>query len=136
MPSKPRQFVPPGRESPTRQDHDRQRGSARARGYTTSWDKASAAFRRKHPLCIGCQAIGRVEATTVTDHVIPHRGDRALLWDRNNWQPSCGWHHSVIKQQLETLLARGEIKAEALRLDSPFAIAMTMAQMPTHGRPL
>ena len=23
------------------------------------------------------------------DHIIPHRGDRRLFWDRNNWQALC-----------------------------------------------
>ena len=27
---------------------------------------------RLHPLCLGCEAIGRVSATDVTDHVEPH----------------------------------------------------------------
>ena len=26
---------------------------------------------------------------TVVDHVIPHRGDRKLFWDEQNWQPLC-----------------------------------------------
>lgn len=26
---------------------------------------------------------------SVVDHVIPHRGDKALFWDSDNWQPLC-----------------------------------------------
>ena len=26
---------------------------------------------------------------TVVDHIVPHRGDRALFWAENNWQPLC-----------------------------------------------
>ncbi|WP_396127368.1 HNH endonuclease [Edaphobacter acidisoli] len=30
-----------------------------------------------------------------TDHIIPHRGDKKLFWDRSNWQPLCATCHSV-----------------------------------------
>ena len=33
--------------------------------------------------------------TTVVDHIIPHRGDQKLFWDRSNWQPLCEHHHNV-----------------------------------------
>ncbi|WP_367142722.1 hypothetical protein [Desulfosporosinus sp.] len=23
------------------------------------------------------------------DHIIPHRGDKALFWDESKWQPHC-----------------------------------------------
>ena len=29
------------------------------------------------------------------DHIIPHRGDQKLFWDRSNWQPLCEHHHNV-----------------------------------------
>lgn len=32
---------------------------------------------------------------TVVDHIIPHRGDQKLFWDRGNWQPLCEHHHNV-----------------------------------------
>lgn len=28
-------------------------------------------------------------AATVVDHIIPHRGDQKLFWDRSNWQALC-----------------------------------------------
>ncbi|WP_314945899.1 hypothetical protein [Bradyrhizobium cosmicum] len=37
----------------------------------------------------------------VVDHVKPHRGDRALFWDKRNWQPLCTHHHNSTKQSLE-----------------------------------
>jgi 5-methylcytosine-specific restriction protein A len=27
-----------------------------------------------------------VTVATVVDHILPHRGDRVLFWDRSNWQ--------------------------------------------------
>ena len=26
---------------------------------------------------------------TVVDHIVPHRGDQKLFWDKSNWQPLC-----------------------------------------------
>ncbi|WP_349253802.1 HNH endonuclease signature motif containing protein [Bradyrhizobium sp. CB2312] len=37
----------------------------------------------------------------VVDHIKPHRGDRALFWDKGNWQPLCTHHHNSTKQRLE-----------------------------------
>lgn len=101
---------------------DRNRGSARQRGYTAQWDKASLAYRRANPLCIGCQALGLLKLATVVDHIEPHKGNQALMWDASNWQPCCAWHHNAVKAQLETLYAAGRIDAAALRLDSQQAV--------------
>ncbi|WP_223866012.1 HNH endonuclease [Salipiger aestuarii] len=39
---------------------------------------------------------------TVVDHIQPHKGDKALFWDRNNWQPICKHCHDRCKQLNET----------------------------------
>ena len=82
-------------------DDPGRRLSARERGYTSAWDKASKAFLAAHPLCAMCQTAGRVTAATVTDHIIPHRGDYDLFWDRANWAPLCGPHHDTEKRITE-----------------------------------
>lgn len=41
------------------------------------------------------QAEGHITMATVVDHIIPHRGDQKLFWDRSNWQPLCEHHHNV-----------------------------------------
>jgi 5-methylcytosine-specific restriction endonuclease McrA len=105
---------------------DRERGSAQERGYIYRFNMASIRFKRENPLCLGCAAVGRVAATEVTDHVIPHGGDMVIFWDRDRWQPLCKWHHDVVKQKLEGLYARGEAKASDLRIDSEMAKAMTL----------
>ena len=72
-----------------RQEVDARRGSARARGYTTAWQKAREAYLRAHPLC-QCEDCDegrkRLTPATVVDHKIPHKGDRKLFWDSSNWQ--------------------------------------------------
>ena len=69
------------------------RASAVERGYNYRWQRARAGYLRKHPLCVECLEIGRVNVATVVDHIIPHRGDKRLFWDKDNWQPLCKHHH-------------------------------------------
>ncbi|MBD8598754.1 HNH endonuclease signature motif containing protein [Pseudomonas sp. CFBP 8772] len=71
------------------------------RGYTYAWQKASKAFILANPLCVMCDALGRVTATALVDHIQPHRGDMTLFWDRANWQPLCTYCHSSVKQREE-----------------------------------
>ena len=111
--------------APSGREVDKARGSARARGYDTRWDRESRAYKLANPLCLGCRAVGRVAQTEVTDHVVPHKGDPALMWSRANWQPSCKWHHDVVKQQLEAMWFKQSIDANDLRLDSPIAVKIT-----------
>lgn len=70
-------------------DYDRKRGGSTERLYDSRWQKAREGFLRSHPLCMcpDCDAGRlRVRAAVVVDHKIPHRGDKQLFWDRNNWQ--------------------------------------------------
>ncbi|AWO91930.1 MULTISPECIES: HNH endonuclease [Bradyrhizobium] len=75
---------------------DRLRPNANDRGYDSNWSKARRAFLDKHPDCAMCG-----KPAVVVDHVKPHRGDRALFWDKGNWQPLCTHHHNSTKQSLE-----------------------------------
>lgn len=101
------------------QVRDERRGSAHERGYGARWQSARAGFLQKHPLCCCCLANGAVEAATVVDHIVPHRGDMALFWDRKNWQPLGQDCHNKIKRLLEDRWERGEIDAELLNLARP-----------------
>lgn len=76
--------------------HDRARPSSSSRGYTGTWQRARDEYLAKHPFCRLC---GR--DATVVDHIEPHKGDKELFWDRNNWQPLCAPCHSGPKQRQE-----------------------------------
>lgn len=65
------------------------RESACTRGYGSRWQKARARYLTKHPLCVECQKAGKYVTATVVDHKIPHRGNKKLFWDENNWQALC-----------------------------------------------
>ena len=71
------------------------RPTARERGYSVAWQKARAGFLAKHPLC-QCGA-----PATVVHHTTPHRGDKALFWNRRLWAPRCAPCHNRIDQAEE-----------------------------------
>jgi 5-methylcytosine-specific restriction protein A len=88
-----------------RRDH--YRGSQRARGYTWRWEQRRALFLQLYPLCgmrpggrppvsSSCWEARRVTPATVVDHVIPHKGDAALMWNEvENWQALCARCHGL-----------------------------------------
>lgn len=75
--------------------------TAAERGYGARWQKASKGYLRKHPLCEFHRQKGLAVAATLVDHKIPHRGDMALFWDRNNWQGLCDFCHNSTKKIIE-----------------------------------
>jgi 5-methylcytosine-specific restriction protein A len=104
--------------------YERDRGSARQRGYDGRWDKVVATFKQRNPVCLGCAAIGERYPTEVVDHVEPHKGDQTKFWNTAMWQPACRWHHDVIEKQLERMFEVGECKAADLWLNSPLAVRL------------
>jgi len=72
------------------------------RGYGYAWQQARARYLESHPLCVMCEAEGRVTLAGVVDHIIPHKGDQTLFWDsEKNWQSLCLKHHNVDKAEQE-----------------------------------
>jgi 5-methylcytosine-specific restriction enzyme A len=69
--------------------HDARRGSAHERGYSAAWQRARVGFLKSHPLCKAHEGKGEVVVATVVDHIKPHKGDKALFWDHDNWQALC-----------------------------------------------
>ena len=72
-----------------RQEYDKRRGYPAARGYRYNWRITSRIYLGRNPLCVECIKQRRVVTATVTDHIVPHKGDPALFWDPNNWQALC-----------------------------------------------
>lgn len=58
-------------------------------GYGRRWDAARKNFLRANPICKVCG-----KAATEVDHIIPHKGNAVLFWDRGNWQSLCHSCHS------------------------------------------
>lgn len=62
--------------------------------YDHKWRQARAIFLRRNPLCAHCKADGRVTVANEVDHVIPHKGNLSLFWNRANWSALCKPCHS------------------------------------------
>lgn len=69
------------------------RGSSFDRGYDAKWQRNRKYFLRDNPLCVDCLKEGRTTPATDVDHIKPHRGNKELFDDVDNWQALCGFHH-------------------------------------------
>lgn len=81
--------------------YEGQRPNARARGYDNKWDRERKGFLVAHPWCGRCAAVGRKTASAVVNHVIPHKMDLRLFWNRRNWEALCGPCHNGATQSEE-----------------------------------
>ena len=75
--------------------HRGDRVSSGKRGYGSKWQKERLRFLQIHPLCVRCEKEGKYVKATVVDHIVPHRGDQVLFWDKTNWEPLCKKHHDI-----------------------------------------
>lgn len=67
------------------------RGSAHARGYDARWNKERLIYLLANPLCVNCLKHKRITPARVVDHIIDHKGNQDLFWDKNNWQSLCDY---------------------------------------------
>ena len=74
--------------------HTAQRKTSGRRGYGYRWQQARAGYLRKHPLCVHCEAKGRITVATDLDHIVPHQGDMEVFWDFSQVQGLCKSCHS------------------------------------------
>jgi 5-methylcytosine-specific restriction protein A len=74
---------------------DEHRGSAHARGYDHEWERRRNVFLAQRPLCEHCQERGTLAGSSIADHLVPHKGDRALFCAADNLQALCGDCHRV-----------------------------------------
>jgi 5-methylcytosine-specific restriction protein A len=81
---------------------DKRRPSAAARGYDSAWSKARSGYLTSHPTCVMVVSGSQCgKPASVLDHVKRHNGNRALFWDKLNWQALCTHCHNSRKQSLE-----------------------------------
>ncbi len=72
----------------------KQRNLRNSKLYNYQWRKESKAYLKAYPWCVSCKKEKRYTPATEVDHIIPHNNDRALFWDRTNWQSMCKSCHS------------------------------------------
>jgi 5-methylcytosine-specific restriction protein A len=87
-----------------RGDAYRHRGSARQRGYTTSYDKARQLALARHPLCRVCESRGVVRQAAETHHVVPVASDRSMADDAGNLLCVCLECHDEVEGLSWTVL--------------------------------
>ncbi|OLO40306.1 HNH endonuclease [Alkalihalophilus pseudofirmus] len=75
--------------------YDKERSTAAKRGYDARWRKSRKLFLSKYPLCKHCYDKGELIPANVVDHIQPHKGDKVLFWDVNNWQSLCKSCHDI-----------------------------------------
>lgn len=69
---------------------------------TKVWEKKRKLQLLREPFCRACAAEGIRTRATEVDHIIPHRGERALFLDDKNLQSLCHVCHAK-KTYTETL---------------------------------
>ncbi len=74
--------------------------------YNYRWRQERIHFLQEQPLCRYCAEQGRITPATVVDHIIPHKNNHDLFWDKANWQPLCKFCHDSVKQREEILQKR------------------------------
>lgn len=102
-----------------------------ARGYGYRWQQYRLRYLTQHPLCVMCEAEGRVAAATVVDHIEAHEGDASRFWDARNHQALCKPCHDGTKQRQEAAgraQGRGTTRHPARRSGIPDQTA------PSQGR--
>ena len=76
-----------------------------------AWTQGIRARRlRAEPMCRMCASRGQDTLAVIVDHIVPHRGDRALFFDYANTQALCKACHDRHKQ-------REEVRGYATALD-------------------
>jgi 5-methylcytosine-specific restriction enzyme A len=74
---------------------------------TAAWARLRKWQLQREPICRFCKRDGRITEANTVDHVTPHRGDKALFFDRENLQSLCKPCHSSEKQRLEKETIKG-----------------------------
>ncbi len=69
--------------------------------YGSKWQRARVVFLTANPLCVFHEVRGQIVAATVVDHIVAHKNDLTLFWNRKNWQALCKHCHDSHKQRLE-----------------------------------
>lgn len=90
-----------------------ERGSSTKQGYSSKWRKARAEYLAQHPRC-ECKAHkGKPDAppSTCIDHIVAHKGDHELFWNRRNWCAMSKPCHDAKKESEE----RGATTAKPVR---------------------
>ena len=62
----------------------KERNSTNSKIYNSRWRRVSKTYLKEYPLCVQCRKEGRLTPATEVDHIIPHKGDMKLFWNKND----------------------------------------------------
>jgi 5-methylcytosine-specific restriction protein A len=93
VPTRPAVYRPTAQPRPILSDC---RPTSTQRGYGSRWQRFRLWFLMRHPLCVQCQAEGRLTPATDVDHVTPTQGRHdSAHYDPDALQALCHAHHSA-----------------------------------------
>ena len=64
------------------------------RGYNARWRRARKYYLMQHPLCVSCLKEDKLVPAYAVDHIVPHKGNKELFWNEDNWQSLCQVCHN------------------------------------------
>lgn len=76
------------------QKYDKRRGTAASRGYDKDWRRFRTQMLVEEPLCVDCEASGRITAATEVHHIVKLRDDPSLRLEPSNVMCLCKSCHS------------------------------------------
>src|SRR5206468_12734360 len=99
MPSRPRQYRPPGSAHVAELDrrrYERQAWRQEDKAFYSAprWRKLRAAFLAHHPLCAECDRHGRTTLAEHVHHVLERKARPELAYDWDNLESLCESCHS------------------------------------------
>jgi len=69
---------------------------------TARWQRLRwKVIEQSHFTCVMCGRLTSDTSQLVADHIIPHKGNEALFWDKGNLQCLCRNCHDTIKKRME-----------------------------------
>lgn len=90
--------------------------------YDRAWEKYRAIFLSTNPRCYSCG-----EASTVVDHLVPHKGDENLFRQLDNHLPLCKRCHDVITGLFDRRFRPGNAITEKLKWLSANRLAKNLS---------
>lgn len=96
MPTRPPIHRPAGMRAPQerRRFDDQQRGTSAQRGYDADWRRVRLRHLQQHPLCLFCEADGRITPATDVDHIVSIAEAPEYRLDPTNLRSLCQSCHS------------------------------------------
>lgn len=61
--------------------------------YNWQWKKIRSRFLKENPLCVICYGKGNLTPANIVDHIRPHKGDKDLFYNQDNYQALCKQCH-------------------------------------------